>query len=95
MTCTDHFTLSDEFVEQIIPQGMDYIPEMIRTLINLAMRIERQAYLGAGPYERTPERRDHANGYKPNTVKTRAGPTTFRVPQARKGDFRVSAANGR
>ncbi len=32
-------------VEGIISQGVDYIPEMIRSLINLAMQIERQAYL--------------------------------------------------
>ncbi len=64
MTCSDHCTLSGESVGQIIAQGMDYIPEMTRTLINLAMRIGRQTYLGASPYERTPERRDYANGYR-------------------------------
>ena len=74
-------------MEGIINQGMDYIPEMIRILINLAMQMERQAYLQAGPYERTPERRDYANGYKPKTVSTRLGAITFDVPQVRKGDF--------
>jgi len=62
MTCQGHCTLSNEIVEGIINQGMDYIPEMIRILINLAMQMERQAYLQAGSYERTPERRDYANG---------------------------------
>jgi len=66
---------------------MEAIPEMIRTLINLAMKIERQAHLGAGPYERTPARQDYANGYKPKTVNTRMGAITFNVPQVRKGDF--------
>ncbi len=91
MTCQDHCTLSNEIVEGIISQGMDYIPEMIRILINLAMRMERQAYLQAGPYERTPERKDYANGYKPKTVNTRMGPITFDVPQVRKGDFYPSS----
>jgi len=70
---------------------MDYIPEMIRILINLAMQMERQAYLQAGPYERTPERKDYANGYKPKTVNTRLGAITFDVPQVRKGDFYPNA----
>ncbi len=91
MTCQEHCTLSNEIVEGIINQGMDYIPEMIRILINLAMQMERQAYLQAGPYERTPERRDYANGYKPKTVNTRLGPITFDVPQVRKGDFYPNA----
>jgi len=60
---------------------------MIRTLINLAMKIERQAHLGAGPYEWTPARQDYANGYKPKTVNTWMGAITFNVPQVRKGDF--------
>ncbi len=87
MTCQNHCTLPDEIVEQLVSQGMDAIPEMIRTLINLAMKIERQAHLGAGPYEQTPERQDYANGYKPKTVNTRMGAITFNVPQVRKGDF--------
>lgn len=91
MTCQDHCTLPNEITEGLISQGMDYIPEMIRILINLAMQIERQAYLQAGPYERTPERKDYANGYKPKTVNTRMGPITFQVPQVRKGDFYPSS----
>ncbi len=52
MTCQDHCILPNEIMEGFISQGMEYIPEMIRVLINLAMQIERQAYLQAGPYER-------------------------------------------
>jgi len=87
MTRQNHCTLPNEIMEGLISQGMDYIPEMIRVLINLAMQMERQAYLQASPYERTPERKDYANGYKPKTVNTRMGPITFDVPQVRKGAF--------
>ena len=54
-----------ELLDQIADQGLDALPELIRTIINTAMQIERQNHLGVGPYERSPERRDHANGYKP------------------------------
>ena len=87
MTYQDNCTLPTELLEQIAEQGLDAIPEMMRTLINAAMHMERQAYLGASPYERTLERRDHANGFKPKTVATRMGQVTFDVPQVRHGSF--------
>ena len=87
MTYQQNCTLPNELVEQIMMQGLEAVPEMISTLINLAMQIERQAYLGVGPYERSPERRDSANGYKPKTVATRMGEITFDVPQVRQGGF--------
>jgi putative transposase len=87
MTYQQNCTLPNELVEQIMMQGLEAVPEMIGTLINLAMQIERQAYLGVGPYERSPERRDTANGYKPKTVATRMGEITFDVPQVRQGGF--------
>jgi transposase-like protein len=71
-------------MEQSATQGLDAVPEMIRTLINLHGQIDkRQDYLGVGPYERSPERRDSANGYKPKTVATRMGKIAFDVPQVR------------
>lgn len=87
MTYQDNCTLPNELLEQIAEQGLEAIPDMIRTLVNAAMQLERQAYLGAAPYERTAERRDHANGFKPKTVATRMGQVTFDVPQARHGSF--------
>jgi transposase-like protein len=66
---------------------LDVLPELIRTIINTAMQLERQNHLGAGLYERSPERRDYANGYKSKTVATRVGKITFDVPQVRQGDF--------
>ena len=87
MTYRTDYTLSSEFLSQIAEQGLDILPELIRTLINEAMRIERQRFLGVGPYERSPQRRGHANGYKPKTVATRLGKITFDVPQVRQGGF--------
>lgn len=87
MTYQDNCTLPTELLEQIAEQGLDAIPTLMRTLINAAMQMERQAYLGAAPYERSLERRDHANGFKPKTIATRMGQVTFDVPQVRHGTF--------
>lgn len=87
MTYEADCTLPEELLEQIAQQGLDVLPALIRTVINTAMQIERQTYLGAGPYERSGERQGHANGYKPKTVTTRVGKITFDVPQVRDGGF--------
>ena len=42
MTYQGDFTLPDELLEQISTQGIDFIPELIRLLINSAMKAERQ-----------------------------------------------------
>ena len=87
MTYQGDFTLPAEMLEQIASDGFDRLPELIRIVVNAAMQAERQQYLGAAPYQRTPERQDQANGYKPKTVKTRLGEITFGVPQVREGSF--------
>lgn len=91
MTYPPNYIIPDDFMEEIISSGLDAIPEMVRILINAALKIERQGYLGASPYERTPDRRDQANGYKRKTVTTRMGNITFAVPQTRHSDFHPQA----
>lgn len=71
MTYQEDFTLLIEIVEQVAEQGLDFLPELIRIVINTAMQVERQKYLGVGPYERSAERRGRSNGFKSKTVSTR------------------------
>src|SRR5512147_1297648 len=91
MTYQPDCTLPAALLEEIAANGLDALPDMIRIIVNTAMQIERQQYLGAAPYERTPERRSYANGYKPKTMTTRVGDITFDVPQTRDGTFYPSA----
>ena len=87
MTYQHNSTLPQDLLEQIAEQGFDYLPELIQTIVNAAMIVERQKYLGVEPYERSSERRDQANGFKPKTVKTRVGDIQFAIPQVRGGNF--------
>lgn len=87
MIYENNCTLPKEYLEQLINQGLEGLPDLIRTLVNEAMQIERENFLGAKPYERSQERQGHANGYKPKTVKTRVGKVTFDIPQVREGGF--------
>jgi len=87
MTYPNDFTLPKEVLEEIATQGLDYLPELIRLVINTAMKAERQQYLGVAPYERSVERRDQGNGFKPKSMQTRLGDIQFAIPQVRTGDF--------
>ncbi|MEW5940269.1 MAG: IS256 family transposase [Chloroflexota bacterium] len=87
MTYPNDCTLPNEILEQIAEQGLDYLPELIRVVVNAAMKVERQQYLGVSPYERSEKRRDQANGFKPKTVRTRMGEIEFAVPQVRVGEY--------
>jgi len=87
MTHQEDYTLPTDLAEK----GLESVPELIRALINQAMQAERGKYLQAEQYERTEERKGHANGYKPKTVRTRVGEITFAVPQVREGGFYPSA----
>jgi transposase-like protein len=78
-------------LELLAKDGFDGLGEAIRRIINEAMRLERQNYLGVGPYERSEARRGYANGYKPKTVQTRVGALDFDVPQVRDSSFYPSS----
>lgn len=86
----EHHPLDAAFAA-LLANGLDGAGEALRILVNEASKIERTHFLNARPHERTPERTDYANGFKPKTVMTRLGEQTFDVPQVRGGGFYPSA----
>jgi putative transposase len=72
-------------------QGFEGFANAMQILLNEAMKLEREAALGAERYQRTPTRRGYANGFKRKTVKTRLGPLDLAVPQTRGIEFYPSA----
>lgn len=81
----------DAIYAALLSQGLDGAGEALRILVNEAAKIERCEYLGAQPHERSADRRDYANGFKPKTLLTRLGEITFSVPQTREAGFYPSA----
>jgi transposase-like protein len=86
----EHHPLDAAFAA-LLANGLDGAGEALRILVNEASKIERNHFLNARPHERTAERTDYANGFKPKTVMTRVGELTFDVPQVRGGGFYPSA----
>jgi transposase-like protein len=74
-------TVVAALMEQLIAEGPDGLAQVFTALFNLAMRLERERFLGAGLYERNPERRGYANGYKPKRLDTAAGTVTVEIPK--------------
>jgi transposase-like protein len=77
----------DQVLELLTEQGPEGMAEAIRILLNAAMLFERERFLNAAPYERTSERRDYSNGFKPKRLRTRLGELDLRIPQVRNSDF--------
>ena len=72
-----------EILEALIEEGTEAFRKVLEKLLNLAMGVERSEFLGAEPYERTRQRRGHANGYKDKKIATRVGELELKIPQVR------------
>ena len=80
--------------ELLSAHGYDGLGKVVEVVLNLAMQLEREQYLRAKPYERCQERRGHANGFKPKTLKSRLGKLELLVPQTRDGFYPSSLEKG-
>ena len=100
MTHQEQSNALDSIVELLAEHGFEGMAQAIEILFNEAMKLQRAAVLGARPYQRTAERRGHANGFKPKTVNSRLGTLELQVPQTRGVEFypsvleRAYEANG-
>ena len=91
MTHQDYPSNVAEVFQSLAEHGFDGMAAAMEVLLNECMKIERRQALGAGPYQRSDERRGQANGFKPKHVKTRIGELQLAVPQVRGMKFYPSA----
>jgi transposase-like protein len=61
----------------------------VERVVQEALETEVEKHVGAGKYERNPQRRGQRNGYKPRQLKTRVGVLELKVPQVRQGRFQT------
>lgn len=87
MACHVQHNALEDVLKMLADQGFDGLADAIGILLNESMRLERQDYLQAAPYERSEQRRGYANGFKPKVVQTRVGEIPLQVPQTRDGGF--------
>ncbi len=84
MTYHPDCTLPTDLLDHLSESGLEALPEAIRLLLNTAMLVERQKFIGADPYERSADRQAHAIGFKDKTLQTRLGALTLAVPRCAK-----------
>jgi putative transposase len=87
MTYREVFFLPAVLLKRVSKHGFDILPELIQVIINAAIKVERQSYLKAEPYQHSRERSGYSNGHKPKTVRTREVSISFSIPHVREGGF--------
>ena len=87
MTRQDKSLEMVEWMQGVLASEEDLLARILELGLQALMEAERDAYVGAEPFERTGLRRTHRNGYKPRTLTTRVGTLELRVPQTRDGRF--------
>jgi putative transposase len=65
----------------------DFLREGVRLMSEHLMELEVEAQLGAGRYERSPERTGQRNGYRERQWDTRVGTINLSVPRVRDGSY--------
>ena len=68
---------------------MQGLAELLERALNQVLESEITEHLGAGPHERTPERRGRRNGHYRRCLTTRVGTLELEVPRDRDGTFRT------
>jgi transposase-like protein len=91
MTRQAHPSVLRDAVQLLADHGFDGMAQAMELLVNECMKLERQHFLGVGPYQRSDARRGQANGFKPRRLKARVGELTLAVPQVRGAKFYPTA----
>ncbi len=71
--------------------GMDpdesFLQEGLRQLTQTVVELEAAEKIGAGHYERSPERKTYRNGHRDRVWETRVGEIPLRIPKVRDGSY--------
>lgn len=84
-------SLPPEIYSSIVAREDNAVSGILQYLLNEVMKLERESYLQAANYERSPNRQGLANGYKDKTVSTGQGKLELRIPQVRDSSFYPSS----
>ena len=65
----------------------ELIPELARYGLQQLIELEASAAVGADRHERSEERTNYRNGYRPRTLTTQVGDLALQIPMLRAGSF--------
>ena len=64
-----------------------FLQEALQRLTQTVVELEAAKQIGAGRYERTPERKTYRNGHRDRVWETRVGEIPLRIPKVRDGSY--------
>ena len=76
-------------------EGVDLVREAVRLVLQELIEAEATAVIGAGRYERSPERTNERNGSRPRELLTKGGLVEVAIPKLRTGSFFPSVLEAR
>lgn len=78
-----------EALKALLLEGPDHLvlAEMLGFVADRLMALDADQLCGAGKNERSANRANHRNGYRPRTWETRAGRVDLKIPKLRKGSY--------
>jgi putative transposase len=65
----------------------DFLREGAQLVAQLAIELEAEEIIGAGRYERSPDRKNRRNGHRERMWETRVGEIPLRIPKLREGSY--------
>lgn len=77
-----NYLRKEELVEDI-----DFLKKASEYMYQQLIDLEAEEVIGAGPYERTPERQTYRNGTRERQLETRVGEITVNIPKLRQGSY--------
>jgi transposase-like protein len=87
MTASESVNPAGLLREQLESASPDMLRAMVKTFAEALMCAEADAACGAGYGERSPERVNSRNGYRPREWDTRAGTVELAIPKLRSGSY--------
>ena len=87
MAETERMTAEEVVGYLLEDEGLDFLHESLRWMVEQLMEVEVSELIGAEHGERTPDRATHRNGYRPRRWDTRAGELELRIPKLRQGSY--------
>jgi len=83
-----HLSLTAEsLLDHLAGADVDVLRTVCQHALQRLVELEATTVVGAAPYEHSPERTTHRNGYRPKTLDTRVGRLELQIPKLRSGSF--------
>ncbi|MEU4420426.1 transposase, partial [Actinoplanes sp. NPDC024001] len=87
MAATESLNVADLLGQHLESASPDVLRAMVKTFADALMSAEADALCGAGYGERSAERTNSRNGYRPREWDTRAGTVELAIPKLRSGSY--------